>query len=35
VYGYYQNADTAQKIVTAQIVKVALVDKQGNVLAAQ
>lgn len=35
VYGYYQSADTAQKIVTAQIVKVALVDKQGNVLAAQ
>ncbi|WP_112184541.1 DUF4852 domain-containing protein [Ralstonia sp. GX3-BWBA] len=35
VYGYYQNADTAQKIVTAQIVKVALIDKQGNVLAAQ
>lgn len=35
VYGYLQSADTAQKIVTAQIVKVALVDKQGNVLAAQ
>ncbi len=35
VYGYFQSADTAQKIVTAQIVKVALVDKQGNVLAAQ
>lgn len=34
VYGYYQNADTAQKIVTAQIIKVALVDKQGTVLAA-
>ncbi|MGM3277373.1 hypothetical protein [Ralstonia sp. 24A2] len=35
VYGYFQSADTAQKIVTAEIVKVALVDKQGNVLAAQ
>ncbi|WP_167313437.1 DUF4852 domain-containing protein [Ralstonia insidiosa] len=35
VYGYYQKADTAQKIVTAQIVKVTLVDKQGSVLAEQ
>ncbi|NMV37302.1 DUF4852 domain-containing protein [Ralstonia insidiosa] len=35
VYGYFQSADTAQKIVTAEIVKVTLVDKQGNVLAAQ
>ncbi|ALS66616.1 hypothetical protein AT395_17960 [Pandoraea apista] len=35
VYGYTQSADMSNKSVKAQIVKVALVDRQGNVLAEQ
>jgi hypothetical protein len=35
VYGYTQTADMSNKAVKAQIVKVALVDRQGNVLAEQ
>ncbi|MGC7404313.1 DUF4852 domain-containing protein [Pandoraea pneumonica] len=35
VYGFTQSADIANKAVSAQIVKVALVDRQGNVLASQ
>lgn len=35
VYAYIQDADVSQKVVQAQIMKVELVDKKGNVLAAQ
>lgn len=35
VYGYVQDADISQKVVQAQILKVELIDKNGNVLAAQ
>jgi hypothetical protein len=35
VYGYFQSADIAKNVVSAEIVKVVLVDKQGNVLATQ
>ncbi|AVF38507.1 DUF4852 domain-containing protein [Pandoraea apista] len=35
VYGYTQASDMSNKAVKAQIVKVALVDRQGNVLAEQ
>ncbi|MYM74560.1 hypothetical protein GTP56_20515 [Duganella sp. FT134W] len=35
VYGYVQDADVSKKVVQAQILKVELVDKKGNVLASQ
>ncbi|WP_087689546.1 DUF4852 domain-containing protein [Pandoraea sp. PE-S2R-1] len=35
VYAFAQSADIANKAVSAQIVKVTLVDRQGNVLASQ
>ena len=35
VYGYVQDADVSKKVVRAQILKVELADKKGNVLATQ
>jgi len=35
VYGYVQEADVSKKLVLAQILKIELLDKQGNVLATQ
>lgn len=35
VYGYVQDADISRKVVLAQILKVELTDKNGNVLATQ
>lgn len=35
VYGYVQEADVSKKLVLAQILKIELLDKQGNVLASQ
>lgn len=35
VYAYIQDADVSQKVVQAQIMKLELVDKKGNILAAQ
>jgi predicted small lipoprotein YifL len=35
VYGYVQDADVSKKVVQAQILKLELVDKKGNVLATQ
>ncbi|WP_332875676.1 hypothetical protein [Massilia sp. S19_KUP03_FR1] len=35
VYAYVQDADVSKKVVQAQILKIELADKQGNVLAAQ
>lgn len=35
VYGYVQDADVSSKVVLAQILKVELVDRRGNVLASQ
>lgn len=35
VYAYVQDADVSQKVVQAQILKIELADKQGNVLATQ
>lgn len=35
VYAYVQDADVSQKVVQAQILRIELADKKGNVLAAQ
>jgi len=35
VYGYVQDADVSNKVVQAQILKIELADKKGNVLAVQ
>ena len=35
VYGYVQDADVSKKLVLAQILKIELLDKKGNILASQ
>ena len=35
VYGYVQDADVSKKVVQAQILKIELTDKNGNILATQ